>query len=268
MPRAYEFRGSTVELLFLHALRMAAFVVLLALVLGFLAQYLEGVFRPVARAIGGLPEPAQDAVGEAISLGMQPKLFVRIGLAVFAAAMLGQLNGAIRLYRVRHTFVFGRRLEFREGCFASFFHGFGNALLMLVTLGLASPWVVAGNRRFFHRSCRVKDEPMHRVDFSGTGVEVIGYTIVSILLAPFVVLTLGLLAWFVGWLWVAWDQARIRVPDLAGRLRDVRMTGTFAGYAGIALVAGVLTVISLGLLYPWGLVHRWRFLANHTEVLD
>ena len=47
---------------------------------------------------------------------------------------------------------------------------------------------------------------------------------------------------------------------------ESKFTGSLAGLVVVNLVAGFISVISLGLLVPWAICYRYRYIASHTII--
>jgi hypothetical protein len=196
-----------------------------------------------------------------------PLRFSRYALA--AAALVAffvwvALRTAVRLYRVRHTVVFGAPLDFRPGCLAGLAHSIVNWLLLAITAGLASPWIVARNKRFFYESCVVPGRPGQRLDFLGTGLGVLGNSLISFLALPLIPVTLGFMAVALRYMWIAWERGSLVVPDSAGARRFCRFEGSLGDYFLLTLANFFLILITLGLYAPWAVVRRWRWETERT----
>ena len=258
----YDFRGSGLKL---TALFMLCGLLLGTLLFNIVAMLLLLDVDLIDGALAELPSDVRLILGDVHELasGMEILLIITgIIILIFLIAMIT----AIRLYRIRNTWVFGKQLDYREGCLARYFHNLFNFFLITLSLGLALPWIIAGNHRFHYKSCIVVGQRNQNLDFAGTGSTVLGLVILTFILLPLIVGTLGIAGWLIGWLWINWYQSNVLIPDRQGKLRAVQFTGTFVDYFGLALISGLLSVLTLGLYYPWALVSRWRWIANHTTV--
>jgi uncharacterized membrane protein YjgN (DUF898 family) len=103
------------------------------------------------------------------------------------------------------------------------------------------------------------------MDFMGTGKQVVGLLLLSALLLPLAIATLGLMGIPLAYAWARWEQHNLLVPDLSGRLRATSFTGSLGSYFAHSLVSWLLTILSLGLLRPWAVVRSWRWLDAHTR---
>jgi hypothetical protein len=88
-------------------------------------------------------------------------------------------------------------------------------LVMGLTAGLGLPWVYARYRRSFYRSCILPGRGNQTLGFHGSGEEVLGRFLLTLLLLPFSVATGGLMFGVITWMWVKWDYANMLVPRQA-----------------------------------------------------
>lgn len=265
----YEFRGSGGGLLFLYLIRLLLFLAVPACLFFILVQTSLGLIdRGLDLLPPGLPTEVQDVVDMGKSVSGQVGVLGSIIILIAVVVMIILVKHAIQHYRVRNTWVFGQRLEYHDGCLGVFANRLANIFLLIITLGIAMPWVIARNRRFFHRSCFVRGRRGHYLDFTGRGGDALGFMLVTVLLIPLIILSLGLIGLAVSWLWARWDQSNIQVPDRSGELHKVKFSGDFGGYFGVVFVGWLLTLLTIGLYYPWAVVRRWRWLAARTSVPD
>lgn len=256
---AHEFNGSGRELLGLMILRTAVRIVF-------------AVFLYLS-LLRGLPDLMVPKIYRILRDVLPPQVLTLrtewLGLTAAGAFVLNMmLTAALRTYRIRRTAVFGAALAYRPGCLASIFHPLANAVLLAVTVGLAAPWVVARNKRFFYRSCVVTGRPGQHLEFRGTGWQVLGLLLLTVVCLPFAVCTLGLGGLWLRYLWLAWEHNHIILPDVSGTPLACRFTGTFGEFFGHALANWLLTLITLGLYRPWGLCAQWRWEAEHTRPVE
>jgi hypothetical protein len=249
----FTFRGRVVELFFL---RMLHLVCSLAMLVCAAATLLILLGRPPDLR---LPDPVEPA------LDLSP--FVPGAAAVVLLFVTGALGRAVKLYRIRHTVVYGRRLDYREGC-ASFFHALANSFLVIVTFGLGGPWVRARSIRHKWHCSFYRDDPSQHLDHDGPVGACYLHTLLWLVALPLIPATLGLLAFPLAHLGVKWEQGHILVPAPDGTRRRARYTGTAGGYMGTCLPGALLTVLTLGLYWPWATFARWRWIAAHTELPD
>ena len=153
------------------------------------------------------------------------------------------------------------------------------SLLQLPTLGFYRFWFLTDIRRHLWSNTRIGDDAF---EYTGTGKELLlGFLIAVAVLAPIYV------AYF--WLGVEAEQAQAfaSVPLVlvlyvlgqyarfrARRYRATRtvfrgvrfwMTGSAWGYAGRVVLYDVLTLLTLGLAYPWRAAGLERYLMAHTR---
>ena len=120
-----------------------------------------------------------------------------------------------------------------------------NGLLLIVTLGLALPWVAARNADFYFSHLKLDDG--RRLSFDGTGSENALMLIGGLFL---IVCTLGLAIPVVQ----IWQLQAMYSHVLIGG-RRVRYTGNVAGLLGISFVYVAATLLTLGLALPWVIAH-------------
>jgi uncharacterized membrane protein YjgN (DUF898 family) len=164
-------------------------------------------------------------------------------------------------YRVHNTELLATPLTYQPaGCnpLPSWF-GF---CLVLATFGLALPWVVAAAIRRRHACSRTPHGPL---EFTGWGLGIAWYGVLSAFALPWVVATLGLLGIAVRYTWLRWEQDNLKVPVGEGRFRETTFEGTLFGYARRVIFGWLFTVLTLGLYRPWALVAAWRWTAEHTR---
>ena len=253
---AFSFQGKALKVLPLHLVRLAVLGALcLTLPFGLgQAAVLEvrAFFAPLGLA--ALWQGVEEAINvlPLISTGF-------VGLLLLV--LWGKVKGWMLRYRISNTFLFGEPLEHRSSC--NPLPSWIAFLALVFTLGLAAPWIFAWQKRGYYGACQSKHGPLV---FNGSGLGIAWYGLLSFLSLPFVILTLGL-AWIpIRFMWVRWEQSNLRVPDEKGELRPTRFTGTLLGYVRGAFVRWVLTIVTLGLHRPWGMVATWRWTAEHTEI--
>jgi hypothetical protein len=186
------------------------------------------------------------------------------GVLLILVFLTGSL---LRRIRWRHMVLLEQPVEVRLGVGGILL----NLLLTVVGLGLTAglglPWLYARYRRSFYRDCRLQDRDDAKLDFRGTGAEVLGHFCLTLLLIPFVIASAGLMWGVIAWMWVKWDHDNIRVPDKNGRMRTLRLKrGMFTPYYGRWLLGWILTLATAGIYRPWAKVAEWRWIADNTEI--
>lgn len=160
-----------------------------------------------------------------------------------------------------------------------------NAALSLVTLGIYRFWAKTVLRRYLWQAIRIGDDPL---EYTGLGRELfVGFLIVLAVLAPLA------LAWGVTQLLVAGDPvadgfARIvyllllyvliqtaRFRARGYRLSRSRWRGIRAGqdgstlrYIGLSLAWGFLSLVTVGIAFPWMRTALQRYRTTNTRVGD
>jgi hypothetical protein len=201
-PASLEFRGSALALLPLHLFRLlalAAFCLTLPSGLGRGAVgEVHGLLDPV-----GLGAPWREAESAMSALPLISNGVVGLLLVVLFLASTGWISR----YRLRHTYAWGEPVVYQRGC--NPFVGAFTLWLVMMTAGLASPWVLAWNRRRTYRRCESRYGPM---GFAGGGLEIAWYGALSLLTVPFVFVSMGLIWVVPKYLWLRWEQGNLLVP--------------------------------------------------------
>ncbi len=248
VPYAYE--GSAVGLLPLLGARLILTVGAVAALLLALVRSGVGFLTPVT------------AVVNPGSIGL-PVLWV--GFTAFSLG-IGIVSTFVRRYRIRHTLIYGAPADYRPTAFRLAGNVILNVLFLALTAGLALPFLYARNRRSFYRNCVVPGHASRALDFESSSDEILGYSMLSLLLLPLAIATGGLLRPLLAWTWVKWEQNRLSIPGKFGQMQRLRFAGSFAGYFGTALLGSLLTLLTAGLYRPWALTSEWRWIARNTEV--
>jgi uncharacterized membrane protein YjgN (DUF898 family) len=150
------------------------------------------------------------------------------------------------------------------------------ALLLMVTLGIYRFWLVTDMRRFLWANTEVAGDTL---EYSGTARELlIGFLIAVTLLVPINVAffvagltVLGQGAAVLGFIVLAWfgqfaiyRARRYRLTRTVYRGIRFQQTGAAWRYAFCALFWWSLTIVTLGLAYPWGQASLERYKMRHT----
>lgn len=205
---------------------------------------------------------------ERVRLPVGGNPFLLGGLAAVTFVLLTVVNTLLRAYRVRHTVLFGRPLQYRRSAASVAWGVLTNLLILGLTAGLGLPWIHARNRRLFYASCAVPARNSRPLGFAGTGEDVLGRFLLTLLVLPLAVGSAGILAPLATWIWVQWEHSHLLFPDRFGRQRPVIFEGGFGGYWIRALGGWFLSLLTLGFYRPWALAAEWRWIAAHSVVDD
>lgn len=274
----YAFRGSPGRLLRLHLLAIVLLLGSLAsLVLGLGATGIRPVPAGIDPVVERLVRSIQALVTDVSQVGLvQPhwpravELLEQVpplaawGALVVCVVFLLQAMLSIKLFRIRHTAVFGELLvyEATPGLGASV----GDLLLVVVTLGLGLPWVLVRRTRRFYRDCTVPAVEQ-RLDFTGTGFQALWRGLLTLLALPLAIVTLGVVGLCLQFMWRKWEQQHVLVPDPSGEMmRSMRFEGRMGDYVRMAFKGWVRIVLTLGLYRPWAVAKVWRWIDAHTVV--
>ena len=136
-----------------------------------------------------------------------------------------------------------------------------NYLLMIVTLGIYTPWFVCKLQKFFLSHTRIHENGQHvgTLDFVGEGSSLLGTFIVGYLLT---LITIGI--------YMPWFQCSLNRFYLQNT-RAVMYGRTFAGdfdggsaeLFGTFIVGYILTLITLGIYGFWFVINLYKFNTNH-----
>jgi len=137
-------------------------------------------------------------------------------------------------------------------------------LLTIVTLGIYMPWFIADLTRFFVDNTELGG-PQGKVSlkFNGTGGNLFVICLTNFLLC------LVTLMIYTPWAVVRfnrWQMENVTATDAAGHTFNVRFAGTGAALFWKLVGGYLLTVITLGIFFPWFLVWLMRFYADNTTV--
>jgi uncharacterized membrane protein YjgN (DUF898 family) len=150
------------------------------------------------------------------------------------------------------------------------------AILLMFTLGIYRFWLVTDMRRFLWANTEVAGDPL---EYSGTAREILlGFLVAITLLAPinvaFFVGGLSILGeWsaviaFIAFAWfgqfAVYRARRYRLTRTVFRGIRFHQEGAAWRYAFRALIWWALSVLTLGLAYPWAQASLERYKVNHT----
>lgn len=171
----------------------------------------------------------------------------------------------VRRYRATHTHYFGQPLDFHTSIPAIVGNTILAGIVLAMTAGLGVPWLYARQIRSFHRSCKLTSRGGRALEWNGTGEAVLGRFFLMLLLLPLAVATAGFGGIAISWMWLSWEQRHLQVSDRNGILHKVRFTGTFGSYFARAALGWLVTLITLGLYWPWAKCADWAWVASKTE---
>lgn len=193
-----------------------------------------------------------------------PWIVLTLGLYLF------YLPTAKRRWQYKHTFFDGVPMIYSTHFGHWLWDLIVDGVLMALTLGLYLPWSFAGNSRYLKEHSRLEDG--RRFAFRGKGSEVILLTILRVIVAP---LTGFVALPFIEHLWKQWAWKKTLLTELPGAdpnapgtsLLDLEYTDTLGEVAGRYIIDYVLTVLTLGLWYPWAAANAMRAEARAIEVV-
>lgn len=186
-------------------------------------------------------------------------LVVNLLLVVFTlgiAGLFGVPGSRLQYFVITHTTRAGRGFQYQAGVVESVLASIGRKLLLVCTLGLAWPWTLVMRERF--RVDHTSTAEGHRMSFTGTGFDVIGLWLLTLVCLP---LSCGL-AW--PWLAVVWQRwtassTVIHDPNVPGRECQLRFDAGGLSYFVQGTLSLLLSVITFGLYAPWAIASYQQF---------
>ncbi|MBX3272355.1 MAG: hypothetical protein KF729_19000 [Sandaracinaceae bacterium] len=182
------------------------------------------------------------------------------------AWMLGVPRAMERRWLSEHVTRDGARFTYQSVFWENVKHGVVTWLLLAVTFGLASPWVIA--MRCAHERSKMRTAEGHAVRFDGEGVEVIGLAALTFFGTLF---SFGLAA---PWLTVAWyrwatHHTLVEDPSAPGGAYRLRLDASGLDYLVVAAVNAILLVLTFGFASSWTAVRRerWRWSSTSDETV-
>lgn len=188
-------------------------------------------------------------------------LLVTCGLA----GTLGYTTWRSSKYKVEHVTIDGEPLRYTASWGDEWGHHLLNSLLLLVTCGLAAPWVIAGSNKFRYSHATTADG--RRLDFDGDGFGVLGLWLLTVFGLMF---TLGF-AWpWIAVAWKKWLAAHITVEDVRAPGGRYRLRFDAGGLAFLVqgILSGLLVQLTLGLYLPFAInnFERWAWASTSDEL--
>lgn len=133
-------------------------------------------------------------------------------------------------------------------------------LITSVTLGIGAPWAkcLLYSYQFKHTVYNGK-----RLRFKGTG----GSLLLNVLKWFFLsIITLGIYAWVVPVKRTKWVISNIYFEGEECKKGESYFDGNTLQLIGVNLLSGLLTLISFGLLYPFTVCYKLRWINKHTVI--
>ncbi|GAB4148937.1 MAG: hypothetical protein Tsb009_22970 [Planctomycetaceae bacterium] len=155
------------------------------------------------------------------------------------------------------------------------FHGTGGALfgqmfvgflLMILTLGIYTPWFICKLTKWAHENTELVDDDGNwvRLTFRGSGGQLFGIYFVGMLLS---FITLGIYSfWFIA------DLYRFFIENTTGETVDgeqveLKFAGTGGELFGKVFVGFLLTFVTCGIYSPWMVCSILEYIYNNTSIL-
>ena len=141
---------------------------------------------------------------------------------------------------------------------------FVNTLLLLITCGIAFPWVYCRNLRWRKSHTIINGR---RLEFTGEGGDLLGKWIIWSLLS---FITCGIYAYWAAIRLKEWECAHTCFeymnPMDGQTFGDSYFDGSCGERIGVMFVNSLLTVITCGIYRPWAVVKMTKFDLDHTVV--
>jgi len=190
---------------------------------------------------------------------------------------------ALRNWRYQRTIVEGQAMCYRASLMDWLGHTILNLFLVVITFGLYFPWAIASGVKYALEHTFLEDG--RRFAFDGTGGQVIGLLLLSVLLIP---ISLGFALPWVLTLWLDWKWGHSRLSlesaelEVRGSLaiqsvedggwRSMVFQGQGGDLFGTFALNWFLTLCTLGIYGAWAAVNimRWeaKYIAIGTETFQ
>ena len=133
----------------------------------------------------------------------------------------------------------------------------GVALGSLLTLFIATPWLVCARERWYCKHTRIHNVA---VTFDGKGIQLVGKQIVWTLLT---IITIGIYLFWVNFKYRSWIAKHTHYCNYEA---EGKFDGGLLGFIGINIVSNLVLIFTLGLLLPWCICYRYRWYTKHTII--
>lgn len=139
-------------------------------------------------------------------------------------------------------------------------YGILSFLITAATLGIASAWAekLLIAYKIDHTIYNGK-----RLKFEGTGASLFVQKFKWIF---FTIITLGIYSFWIPIRKEQWIVSNIHFEDETFVKGESYFDGGVLGVIGVNLLCNFLTIISLGILYPFGICYKQKWLAKHTII--
>ncbi len=175
------------------------------------------------------------------------------------------LHANMRSFRLKSTYIFHSNMVPGRGSFGRFGFMSLQFLLSLLTCGLAWPWLQAASIRRDYASCTFKRRD-DAVGFDGSGFQVLWLCILSLIMSPLVLLSLGFLLPMVSIRWIDWEQGHITVKGADGSETRPVFEGSTGSLIGKRIAWALLILLTAGLYGPFAKAEYWNWIAGNTRM--
>jgi len=220
----------------------------------------------VAQPVNGVEEGRYRYTGggwDGFALNLVNFLLVLVTCGL--AAVLGYTSWRSSKYKVEHITIDGQPLRYTASWGDEWGNHLLNKLLLLVTCGLAAPWVIAGNNKFRYSHATTADG--RRLDFDGDGFGVLGLWLMTVF---GLMLTLGL-AWpWIAVAWRRWLTSHVTVEDPRSPTGACRLRFDAGALAFLvqAILSSILVQLTLGLYLPFAITQfeKWSWASTSDDL--
>ena len=164
-------------------------------------------------------------------------------------------------WRLSHTVINGKRLTFTGTGGSLLGHWILWELLTIVTCGIYGFFMYVALSKWELSHTYIEGEPI-LVDqknsyFDGTGLEYLGYSLLSGLMLCF---TLGLAYPWAMCMIQKWDSKHQVING-----RRLEFSGTGLGFLGEYIIIALLSLVTCGIYSSWGTVRMNKYIIRHTD---
>ncbi len=175
------------------------------------------------------------------------------------------LHVKVRSFRLGNTYVFKSQLIDGRTALSRLASRAVRCILSLPTAGLAWPWLYAADVRRDYESCSLKRRD-DEVGFDGSGFQVLWLCLVTFVMSPLALLSLGILAPLASIRWIDWEQGHITVRIEGGGTARSEFEGSAKSLVGRQLAWSVLTLLTAALCRPFAMADVWNWIADNTNM--
>lgn len=133
-------------------------------------------------------------------------------------------------------------------------------ILTVITFGIGAPWAECMLYRYQFKHTAYNG---HRLKFRGSGLSLLGNSIKWLF---FTIITLGIYGLFVPVREAKWIISNLHYEDEEFVKGDSYFDGSTLQLIGLNILSFIITVVSLGILYPFTVCMKYRWINNHSVI--